>query len=83
MVFLQRIKCFAVRLKICARAAGIKKYKSIINKNKKKYDKIMWLAEPKLNSIKLLISKALNDSYVSHYEFVLVNNVSVEYDDLK
>ena len=43
----------------------------------------MWLAETKLNSIKLLISKALNDSYVSHYEFVLVNNVSVEYDDLK
>ena len=31
----------AVELKICARTAGIKKYKSIIEKKKKKHDKIV------------------------------------------
>ena len=33
--------------------------------------------------MKILISKALNYSYVSHEEFVLVNNVSKKYDDMK
>ena len=35
------ITSFAVRLKICAVTAGIKNYKSVIKKKKKKYDKIM------------------------------------------
>ena len=39
----------AITLKICATTAGIKKYKSIIKKNKKKYDKIVLLAKSKLN----------------------------------
>ena len=34
-------------LKICAITAGIKKYKSIIKKKKKKYDKIVFLAKVK------------------------------------
>ena len=44
--------------------AGIKKYKykSIIKKKKKKHDKIVLLAKSKLNSIEVLISKALIDS---------------------
>ena len=33
----------AIGLKICGIAAGIKKYKSIIKKNKKKHDKIVLL----------------------------------------
>ena len=33
------ITSFAIRLKICAIAAGIKKYKSIIKQNKKKHNK--------------------------------------------
>ena len=48
----------AIGSKICARAAGIKKYRSIIKKKKKKHDKIVLLAKSKLNSIEVLISKA-------------------------
>ena len=43
----------AIGLKICARSAGIKKYKSLIKKNKKKHDKALLLAKPKLNSIEV------------------------------
>ena len=42
-------------LKICARAAGVKKYRSIIKKKKKKHDKIVLLAKSKLNSTEVLI----------------------------
>ena len=62
-----------VGLKICAITAGIKKYESIINK--KKHDKIVYLAKNNLNSVGVLISKALTDSYIKHAEFVLVNDV--------
>ena len=48
-------------IKICA---IFKSYKSIIKKNKKKYDKIVLLA--KSNSIEVLIFKALIDSNISH-----------------
>ena len=37
------------------------------------------LAKTNLNSIEILISKALVDSYISHDEFILVNNVLREY----
>ena len=50
-----------IRLKICAVAARIKRYKSIIKKKKKNHDKIVLLAKSKLNSLELLISKALID----------------------
>ena len=69
--------------KIYATAAGIKKYKSIINKTKKKHDKILLLAKSKLNFIETLILKALIDSNISHDQFVLINNVLKEYDDMK
>ena len=73
----------AVGLKIYAITAGIKKYKSTIVKNKKKHDKIVLLAKSKLNSMKVLISKAFIDSNISHDEFVLMNNVLNEYDEMK
>ena len=73
----------AIGLKICAITAGIKRYKSIIKKNKKKHDKIVLLAKSKLNSIKVLISKDLIDSVISHDEIVLINNVRKEYDKMK
>ena len=73
----------AIGLKICAITAGIKKYKSIIKKKKKKHDKIVLLAKSKLNSIEVLISKTLIDSNISHDEFVLINNLLKEYDDMK
>ena len=62
----------AIGLKICAITAGIKQYKSIIKK--KKHEKIVLLAETKLNSIEVLISKALINLYINHDESVLVNS---------
>ena len=52
------ITSFAIRLKICAITAGIKRYKSIIKK-KKTDDKIVSLPKAKWNSIEVLICKAL------------------------
>ena len=64
----------AIGLKICAVTAGIKKYKLVIKKKKKKHDKIAFLAKSKLNKIEVLISIALIDSVISHDELVLINN---------
>ena len=47
----------------------------MIKKKKKKHDKIVLLAKPKLYSIKILISKVLIDSDISHDEFIFINNV--------
>ena len=77
------IASFTIGLKICVITAGIKKYKSIIKKKKKKHDKIVLLAKSKLNSIEVLISKALIDSNISHDEFVLINNVLKGFYDMK
>ena len=70
-----------VGIKDCAITAVIKKYNSIIETKKKKHDKIVLLGNDKLNAI--LISKALIDSYISHDEFVLVNNVLREYKEME
>ena len=77
------IKSSAIGLKLCAITAGIKKYKSIIKKKKKKHDKIVLLPKSKLNSIEVLISKALIDSIIRHDGFVLINNVLKEYNKMK
>ena len=61
----------------------LKKYKSIIKKKKKKHDKIVFSAKTKLNSIEVLISKALLDSNISYNEFVLINNILKEYYAMK
>ena len=71
----------AVGLKICPIAAGMEKYKSIIKKKKKKHHKKVLPAKSKLNKIKVLISKNLIDSNISHDEFVLIN-VLREYDEM-
>ena len=73
----------AIGLKFFVITAGIKKYKSINKKNKKKHDKIISLAKSKLNSTEVLISKVLIDSNISHDEFVLINNVLKEFYDMK
>ena len=73
------ITCSAIRIKICAIIAGIKRYKSIIKKKKKKHDKIVLSGRDKLHTIEVLISKSLIDLYFSHDEFVSVNNVLREY----
>ena len=64
----------AIGLKACAITSGIKKYKSIIKKKKKKHDKVALSTKSKLNSI-VSISNALTDSKISQDEFVLLNNV--------
>ena len=65
-----RITIFAIGLKICAITARIKKYKSKINKKKKKHDETVLLAKSKLNRLEVLISKILIDAVISHDEFV-------------
>ena len=59
----------------CVRTAGIKTYKLINKNNKKKHDQIISLVKSKLNCMKVLISKALIDSNISHEGFLLINNV--------
>ena len=66
------ISSSAVGINIRAIIAGIKTYKLIIKKKKKNHDKIVLLEKDKLNTIKVLISKSLIDSYISHEEFVSV-----------
>ena len=63
----------AVGLKGFAVTPGIKKYKSIIKKKKKKYDKKVLLAKNKLSIVKVWISKAFIDLCISQYEFILLN----------
>ena len=65
----------AIRLNICVITPEFKKCKSIIKKKKKKHVKILSLTKSKLNSVEVLISKALTDSNASHDQFVLINNV--------
>ena len=69
------IKSSALGIKSFAIIAGIKKYKSVIKKKKKKHDKIVLLAKSKLNSVILI--------HISHDEFVSVNNVLREYYKMK
>ena len=72
-----------IGLKICAITAGIKKYKTIILKEKKKHNKTVLLAKSKLNSIEELISHAIIDSNISHDGFTLINNGLKEYHNKK
>ena len=44
---------------------------------------MVFLANSKLNSIEVLISKALIDSVIGLDEFVLINNAQKEYRKLK
>ena len=55
-------------------------------KNKKKgknRNNILLLVNNKLNTTKSLISRALIVSYINHDEFVLVNNLLREFDEIK
>ena len=72
-----------IGLKICVITIGIKKYKLIIKKKRKKHDKIVLSLKSKLNSIEVLISQALIDLSISHNEFVLINNVLQDFYHMK
>ena len=54
-----------------------------MRKKKKKHDKIRVLPKTRTNNIKVLISKALIDSYISRKFFGLTNNVLKEHDKMK
>ena len=73
----------AIGFKICAITVGIKKYKLIVKKKKKKHEKIGLLAKSKWNSVEVLISKILIDPNIIHNEFVLINNVLKGFYDMK
>ena len=49
----------------------------------KRHDKVVMLEKDKLNTIEVLISKLLIDSYISHDEFVSVNNALRECNGMK
>ena len=61
----------AVGIKICAITARIKKYKSIIKKEKKKHEKMVLLGKDKLKTIAVLISMVR--FLVNYDEFISVN----------
>ena len=52
----------AVGIKMYAITAGIKNYKSVIEKKKRKHDEIVLPGKAKLNTIEVLIFKSLIDS---------------------
>ena len=73
----------AIGIQIYAVIVGIKKYKSIIKEKYNKHEKIVLLGTYQLRTVEVLISKAFTDSYISHDEFVSINNVLREYDEIK
>ena len=52
-------------------------------KKKKKHDKILMLAESKVNSIETSTSQALNDLDTSHEEFIMILNEKDRYEKMK
>ena len=55
----------------------------MIKNKKKNHDKIVLLGKDKINTFEIIIFKSLINSYVSHNEFVLVNNVLREFNEMK
>ena len=77
------ISSSAVGMKICTITVGIKKFKSVIRKKKKKHNRIVLLGKSKLDTIAVLLSKALIDSYIKHDEFGSVDSMLREYNETK
>ena len=71
-----------IGLNICAIIVRIKKYKSIIKEQKKKYNEIALLTNTNLYCIKHSISRSLTDSYIGRNYFLLID-VLKEYDAIK
>ena len=61
----------------------VKKLLHIISNKKKKLDKMLMLAESKLNSIETLISQTLIDMDISHEEFVTTLKEKDKYEKMK
>ena len=67
-----------VGINICAITAGIKKYKSIIKKKRRKHDKILLLGKDKLDTI-----DGFNRRVYCSHDFFSVNNVLRVYNKMK
>ena len=61
----------------------VKKLLNKTRKKKKKHDKILMLAQNKLNSIDTLISQALIDMDINHEEFITILKEKVRYEVIK
>ena len=61
----------------------VRKLLNITRWKKEKHDKILMLAESKLNSIESLISQALYDMEISHKEFIITLNEKDKYEKMK
>ena len=59
------ITSYSVEINICAVIGRIKKYKPTIKEKRKKQDEIILLGKDKLNTIEVLVSKSLINSYIS------------------
>ena len=77
------VSIFNFACKVCTITPVIKKYKSIIKKKIKKHDEIAFSAKTKLNTIEILISKALIDPNISYNHSFSVNGVLKEYYNMK
>ena len=73
--------CFTLIFSITTRI--IKKLLNITRNKTKRHDKVLMLAESKLNSIESLISQALNDLDISHEEFIIILNEKDKYERMK
>ena len=79
--FSKRNMTSSIGLNIFEIITGIKRYKSITKKTKKKRDEITLLAKTNLDCIKGLISRSSTDSYTDKDYFLLID-VLIEYDDM-
>ena len=61
----------------------IKKLLSIRRHKKKKHDKILKLAESKIDSIETLVPQALTDMEISHEEFNVIIRKKQKYERMK
>ena len=77
-----KITSSTVGLKVYAITERIKKHTSIIKKKEKSIKNSIF-SKNLLNNIEVLISEALIDLYISHDEFISINNVLKEYDEIK
>ena len=73
--------CFTLIFSITA--GIIKKLLSTTIKKKEKHNQILMLAKSKYNSIKALISQALNDINISQKEFITILKEKDKYEKMK
>ena len=74
---------FSLTLRFTISTGINKSLLKVTKKRKKKHSKIIALAKSKLNTIETLISRALNDSKISHEEFTNIITEKNIYENIK